>query len=110
MKHKYGEFTQSQIQSAKILLRKDIFFLLLCVDPKTKQEYEYININKTFTNLMYKIGGMNSLLYEPPELVTILSLLQRAYVEYNSPDFNFSIYRKLILDAGSEVLNIKEVD
>ena len=28
--------------------------------------------------------------------------------EFNSPEFNFSIYRKLILDAGAEVDKIRE--
>ena len=27
---------------------------------------------------------------------------------FNSPEFNFSIYRKLILDAGAEVDKIRE--
>lgn len=93
-----------------MLMRKDIFFLLLCVDPKTKQEYKEINVNKTFENIMFKISGLNQLLFCPPELVTILSLLEQAMVEYNNPDFEFRRYRKLILDAGSEVLKIKEVD
>lgn len=91
-------------------LRKDIFFLLLCVDSKTKQEYKFIDVNKTFENLLYKIGGLNTLLFCQPEIVTVLSLLQEAYTEYLNPEFNFRVYRKLILDAGAAVLNIKEVD
>lgn len=109
MKHKYGKFTSLQIHEVKMLMRKDIFFLLLCVDPKTKQEYKEINVNKTFENIMLKISGLNQLLFCPPELVTILSFLEQAMVEYNNPDFEFRRYRKLILDAGSEVLKIKEV-
>lgn len=110
MKHKYGDFTSLQIHEVKMLMRKDIFFLLLCVDPKTKQEYKNINVNKTFENIMFKISGMNQLLFCPPELITILSFLEEALSEYNNPDFDFQKYRKLILDAGSEVLKIKEVD
>ena len=110
MKHKYGEFSNSQVYKAKNILRKDIFFLLLCVDPKTKQEYADINVNKTFQNILNKIGGMNELLFCPPELVITLSLLERAYMEYTNPDFNFYVYRKLILDAGSEIMKVEEVD
>lgn len=110
MKHKYGEFTNTQVNKTKGLLRKDIFFLLLCVDPKTKQEYEDINVNKTFRNILNKIGGMNELLFCPPEIVTTLSLLERAFIEYNNPDFDFYVYRKLILDAGSEIMKVKEGD
>ena len=109
MKHLYGEFTAEQIVQAKKSLRGSIFFLLLCVDQKTASEYENIDVNKSFKGLLLKIGGMNDLLMNPPELVTVLSLLQAAMTEYNNPEFNFKTYRKLILDAGAEVEKIKEV-
>lgn len=110
LKHKYGSFTVPQIHEVKMSLRKDIFFLLLCVDPKTKQEYKYIDVNKSFENLLYKIGGLNTLLFCQPEVVTVLTLLQEAYTEYLNPEFSFKVYRKLILDAGAAVLSIREVD
>lgn len=110
MKHKYGTFTSKQIKEAKRIVRKNIFFLLLCVDPQTKQEYENIDVNQTFRNVLQKISGMNELLFYPPELVITLSLLEAALIEYNNPDFDFYIYRKLVLDAGSEIAKVKEVD
>lgn len=106
MNHKYGEFPNSQVNSTVKMLRKDIFFLLLCVDPKTKQEYKNINVQKTFQNIMYKISGLNDLLFCPPSLVIVLSLLQEALIEYENPDFSFQVYRKLILDAGSEIMKL----
>ena len=109
MKHLYGEFTQNQIAQAKKSLRGSIFFLLLCVDCKTAHEYKDVDINKSFNGLPLKIGGMNQLLMNQPELVTVMSLLQAAMTEYNNPEFNFHIYRKLILDAGAEVEKLKEV-
>ena len=109
MKHLYGEFTQNQIAQAKKSLRGSIFFLLLCVDKKTAHEYEDVNVNKSFNGLLLKIGGMNQLLMNQPELVTVMSLLQAAMNEYNNPEFNFHVYRKLILDAGAEVDKLKEV-
>ena len=109
MKHLYGEFTQNQIAQAKKSLRGSIFFLLLCVDKKTAHEYEDVNVNKSFNGLLLKIGGMNQLLMNQPELVTVMSLLQAAMMEYNKPEFDFHTYRKLILDAGAEVLKLKEV-
>ena len=72
-------------------------------------EYEDVDVNEAFTNLLNKLGGLNSILFEPPELVTVISLLERAMWTYNKPKFNFYKYRKLLLDAGSEVLKIKEV-
>lgn len=110
MKHLYGEFTTNQIVQTKKSLRGSIFFLLLCVDPKNAIEYKNVDINKCFQGLLLKIGGMNELLMNQPELVTILSLLQAALIEYNNPEFDFQTYRKLILDAGAEVSKLREED
>jgi hypothetical protein len=109
MKHLYGDFTQNQIAQTKKSLRGSIFFLLLCVDNKTAHEYKDVDVNKCFNGLLLKLGGMNEILMFPPELVTVISLLQAAMNEYNNPEFNFRTYRKLILDAGAEVDNLKEV-
>ena len=109
MKHLYGEFSQNQIEQAKKSLRKSIFFLLVCVDKRTAPTDVEIDVNKCFNGLLLKIGGMNKLLMEPPELVTVMSLLQAAMIEYNSSEFDFKIYKKLILDAGAEVDKLKEV-
>ena len=110
MKHKYGNFTTTQISSTKKLLRKQIFFLLLCADPKTKDDYKHINLNDAFKGLLYKLNGLNSILGEPQELVDVISLLEEALIQYNESKFDFQIYRKLILNAGSIVDIIKEVD
>lgn len=110
MKYKYGEFSDTQISQTKINIRKSIFFLLLCVDPGKKYKFQDIDVNKAFEGLLYKLGGMNDVLYEPPELVDVISLLKAAQFEYNSENFNFKTYRKDILDAGAAVLKIKEDD
>lgn len=103
MKHLYGEFSQNQITETIKSLRGSIFFLLLCVDKKTAWEYEDVDVNQCFTGLLFKIGGLNKLLFEPVEIVTTMCLLQSALVEYNNPQFDFKVYRKLILDAGAEI-------
>ena len=111
MLHKYGwDFSQPQIISTKSDLRRKIFFLLLCVDPKTKDEYVNVNVETAFDSLLRSLGGFNELFRYPVEVVRIMSLLEAALKEYMNPDFQFSVYRKLVLDAGSEVLKIKEVD
>lgn len=109
MRHLYGEFTYDQISKTKKSLRGSIFFLLLCVDKKTAAEYKDVDVEKCFKGLLYKLGGMNQLFMEPPELVTVMSLLQAALMEYENPEFEFQTYRKLILDAGAEVDKLKEV-
>ena len=106
---KYGEFSSSQISSTKLQLRKSIFFLLLYVDPETKNSYLDVDVENAFRSLQLRLNGLNSILLEPPELVTVMSLIESALQEYKKPVLNFKIFRKLILDAGSEVMKIKEV-
>ena len=108
VKHKYGTFDHSQIAKQKDKLRKQIFFLLLIADPETADNYD-VDVVAAFKNVQYILDGYNSLTGYPREVVTIASLLERALMNYQE-NFNFTIYRKLILDAGREVLNIKEVD
>lgn len=109
MVYSYGKFTSGQIAQAKQHLRKKIFFLLLCVDPATKDECSDVDVAAAFENVLNEIGGMNELLNNPPELVQIMSYLVAARHEYISDDFDFAKYRKLVLDAGALVLDIKEV-
>ena len=109
MMHLYGEFTQNQIAETKKSLRKSIFFLLVCVDKRTAPTDVEIDVNKCFRGLLLKLGGMNELLMTQPDLVTVMSLLQAAMIEYNSSEFDFRTYQKLILDAGAEVDKLKEV-
>lgn len=112
MKYLYGEFSKEQISQIKKSIRGSIFFLLLCVDPKTKHEYDNVDIQKCFEGLLLKLGGMNKLFMNQPEIITIMSLLQAALIELDKPesDFDFGIYRKLILDAGAEVNKLREED
>ena len=109
MQHKYGEFRKAQVENTKQLIRKQIYFLLLIVDPKTKEEYENIDVNKAYDGIMRRISGLNELLFCPTEIVTVLSLLEAALIEYNNPSFDYYKYRKLVLDAGNEILKVKEV-
>lgn len=101
--HKYGEFADMQIADIKQILRKRIFFLLVVAEKP--HEFPDINLPLAHTTLMWKISGLNQLLGEPTELVTVLSLLEEALNNLKT-DFQFSKYRKLILDAGAEVLKI----
>ena len=109
MVHKYGNFSKHQIKETKQKLRKQIFFLLIYVDPETNEEYKDVNVDDAFVHLLYKLGGLNSILFFPPELVTVISLLEAARIEYSKENFDFKIYRKLVLDSGAEILKIKEV-
>ena len=110
MKHRYGEFNQNQIVETKKKIRNQIFFLLLIVDPETSSKFGDIDVPDAIENVLYTLGGMNDLLFCPPEIVRVLSLINAAYLEYQKDNFEWGVYRKLILDAGNEVLKIKEVE
>ena len=110
MRHKYGNFTETQMLLTKKSIRKQIFFLLLCVDPETKDNYAHIDVGEAFKGLLYKLDGLNSVLGEPQELVDAISLLEEAFIKYNEPKLNFRTYRRLILSAGSLIDAIREVD
>ena len=110
IQHKYGEFSDEQFEQAKIFVRKQIFTLLLYADPKLKEKYKNYDVNKAFDTILHKLGGMNSILREPPELVRILSILEAAWMEYQKTEFDFLRYRSLVLEAGNVVLKIKQND
>lgn len=109
MKTKYGEYSSAQVSSIKHSIQKSIFFLLLYVDPETRDNYPNIDVNEAFRSLQLWLNGLNSILLEPPELVRTMSYLESAMQIYNG-DFDFMRYRKLILDAGAEIMKIKEVE
>ena len=105
--HKYGEFADMQISEIKEILRKRIFFLLLVAeDLEAKTKFPEVDLEQANTTLLWRISGLNELLGEPTELVTVLSLLEEARNTIK-PDFDFGKYRKLILDAGAEVMKIQ---
>lgn len=106
IRHKYGEFADMQISEIKQVLRKRIFFLLLVAeDLKTKENFPEVDLEQANTTLLWRIAGLNNLLGQPTELVTVLSLLEEA-LQTIKTDFDFIKYRKLILDAGAEVMKI----
>jgi len=110
VKHKYGEFADMQIHDIKNILRKRIFFLLLVAeDLETKTKFPEVDLVQANTTLLWRIAGLNELLGEPTELVTVLSLLEEALNTLKT-DYNFTKYRKLILDAGSEIMKIASPD
>lgn len=114
MIYKYGNATSDQVAYVKKKIRKNIFHLLLMVDPEHENEFENQSVNAAFSNLLHKLGGFNSVLLEPPELLEAIALLEAALIEYNSDsftnkDFRHCTYRKLLLDAGASIDKIKEV-
>ena len=106
---KYGTLSSNQLLATKQYIRKQIYYLLLYVDPKTSYEYPNVDVTKAFIGLQYKLCGLSSLLFDSPYIVTVMSLLEAALLEYQKEDFNYSVYRKLILDAGNEINKLRDV-
>lgn len=107
---KYGEYSSTQIHNTKLNLQKSIFFLLLYKDPKESNKYKNVDIPAAFRGIQHRLIGLNSILLESPEIVETMSLLEAALIELQSECYDWHEYRKLILDAGSAVMRIKEGD
>lgn len=108
MIHKYGNFPDKQFNEYKVKLHRDLFWLLLYKDPETSGDFANVDFNKYFTGLMRKIDGLNELLFYPSEIIEIMIHLEAAYKLTRCDDFDYSTYRKLILDAHSIVDRIHD--
>lgn len=108
MKHLYGSFSPDQIAQTKKALHNSIHWLLIYKDPNNAAMFNELDVDHCFHSIILRISGMNELLGEQPVLVSLLSVLQAAKTENLNPNFDFSIYRKLILDAHSLIDKIKE--
>jgi hypothetical protein len=99
-------FSDEQVETEKTLLRKKIFYLLLIVDPATAKDYPEVNVETAFNDLFTDLDGLNEMFNYPVQIINIVKKLTKAFKEYQSADFKYRRYRKLILDAGSEVQKI----
>lgn len=103
---KYSSISVEQAEALKEKIRKQIFFLLIIVDPKTKDQYKHVDVEAAFSNMLLELNGVNEVFMKPVEVALSMALLESALNEYKKEPFDFYTYRKLILDAGSK---IKEV-
>ena len=94
---KYGRYSPTQIHETQLSIRKQIFFLLLYVDPETSGEYPDANVADAISNLQYRLNGLNSTLLEPPEIIETMSLLEAALDEYKNDSFSWNRYRNKLL-------------
>lgn len=95
----YGKYGENQLLNYRDKLHSKIFWLLIYKDPKTIDDYSYVDFDKYFRSLMKEINGLNDILMQPPKLIEMMSLLQAAYNETVAEKFNYRAYRKFILDA-----------
>ena len=99
-------FTSDQIKNEKKLLQKKIFYLLLIVDPETAGQYPNVDVEAAYEDIFSDLDGLNEVFSYPVEIVNIVKKLMKALKEYKSQNFEYKKYRKLVLDAGSEVTKI----
>ena len=112
MEYIYGEFTDEQINEAVKQMHSDIHRLLLYKDNNIEEKIfdsdeDYI---KYFTNLLFRFGGLNELLGEPQQMVSLMSTLQAAYDEVQSPTFRYKIFRRAILDCHGYIKAMFELN
>ena len=62
-----GYFPEEQFEEYKKKMHKEMFWLLIYKDPKTKDDYLYVDFEKYFTGLMKKLNGLNALFSYPVE-------------------------------------------
>lgn len=102
--HKYGKFNVTQVDEYKEKLHTKIHWLLLYKDPNvTIDNADGVDFQQYYYLLLKEISGLNSLLKYPVEVVELLTVLQTARKETYKDPFNFSLFRKFILDAHSIV-------
>lgn len=99
----YGEFTQEQFEKQRKSLHDAMFWLLLYKDPDTCEKYKDVDFHYYMESLLGRIGGLNLLLGNPPELITLMSYLSAALLETEKDPFNYRMYRKYVLDAHGEL-------
>lgn len=108
VKYKYGTFDEQQIDFYKTRFQKKIFWLILYTDENTRHDFGNIDVEKYHVKCMEQLAGFNSLFGYSPDMVDILVTLECALNVLQDHDgFDFTKYRKLILDAGGMVKRLR---
>ena len=98
LKDKYNSgFTGDQLRKEAVYIHKEVHRLLYGKensDPKLPIYYD---------KLQRLLAGLNGLLDNPPELITLMGDIEAARIESCKDDFDHDAYRRLILDSHSIV-------
>lgn len=110
MQYIYGTFTDKQISEAVRAMHNDIHKLLLYKDKRIEEKI--FEDDETFLiffqNVMYKLGGTKTLFNDNGLMVTLMSELQAAFNEAQSDHFNYTTFRRAILDAHGHIKQMFE--
>lgn len=110
MKYLYGTFSDKQIEINTQLMHNEVHKLLLYKDNNItdiifEDDDAFLNY---FKNLLYRFGGLNTLLGEPVEMVGLMSTLQAAYNEIIDENYSWKSFRRLILDSHGYISSINK--
>ena len=94
---KYGYIYNKQLSENYEDVAKQIFSCLI------KREEDDEQLPYFITCLNQRVYGLSLILHSPPELITVMSLLEAARTEED-----FGIYRKFILDACSIMYKLRD--
>lgn len=113
MQYIYGDFTDKQISEAVRAMHNDIHKLLLYKDKRIEEiifeDDEAFLI--FFENVMFKLGGTKTLFNDNGMMVTLMATLQAALDEVQSDHFNYTTFRRAILDSHGYIKAMfEEVD
>lgn len=89
------KFSREQIRQTKKAVHSMVHWLLLYVE----QDYDREMLDQYFKTVLYRISGLNEVMGENYTFVLLLSTLRAAKTFLSSEDYNYSDYRRLILDA-----------
>ena len=110
MQYIYGDFTDKQINEAVRTMHGDIHKLLLYKD-KTIEEKIFEDDEAFlvfFENVMFKLGGTKTLFNDNGVMVTLMSELQAALDNAKSDHFNYTTFRRAILDSHGYIKQMFE--
>ena len=93
------DITKKQLISEVTYVQSSVFKLL----PYFDENYEYLD--NYFESVLQILNGINIILKYPPEIMSVIALVELARVTKNKTKF-----RKLILDACGILSHIKESD
>lgn len=113
MQYIYGTFTDKQINEAVRAMHNDIHKLLLYKDKRIEEKIfeddEAFLI--FFENVMFKLGGTKTLFNNNGIMVTLMSELQAAFDNAKSDHFDYTTFRRAILDSHGYIKAMfEEVD
>ena len=96
MTGKYGTISDEQFEKFKKKLHSKVHWLLIYKEKGGCDSYE-----NYFTETMKYFNSLNAVLGDSVEVLDILVVLQAAFDEVQKKDFDFSVFRKKILEAHS---------